>query len=64
MVFFRPGDLIKFKPIDRKEYDELIKETENGQFEPRIRNFEFSLENFNKDNDGYNEALKEALYVN
>ena len=64
MVFFRPGDLIKFSPIDRTEYDEMLKETENGKFEPRIRNFQFSLENFNKDNDGYNKVLKEALYVN
>ena len=64
MVFFRPGDLIKFSPIDRTEYDEMLKETENGKFEPRIRDFQFSLENFNKDNDGYNKALKEALYVN
>ena len=64
MVFFRPGDLIKFSPIDRTEYDDMLKETENGKFEPRIRNYQFSLENFNKDNDGYNKALKEALYVN
>jgi urea carboxylase len=64
MVFFRPGDLIKFSSIDRTEYDEMLKETYNGQFEPRIRNFQFSLENFNKDNDGYNKILKETLYVN
>tara|TARA_B100000678_G_C18140741_1_gene474724 strand:+ start:163 stop:1038 length:876 start_codon:yes stop_codon:yes gene_type:complete len=64
MVFFRPGDLIKFSPIDRTEYDKMLKETDNGQFEPRIRNFQFSLENFNKDNDGYNMILKETLYVN
>ena len=64
MVFFRPGDLIKFSSIDRTEYDEMLKETDNGQFEPRIRNFQFSLENFNKDNDGYNTILKETLYVN
>jgi len=64
MVFFRPGDLIKFSSIDRTEYDEMLKETDNGQFEPRIRNFQFSLENFNKDNDGYNMILKETLYVN
>ena len=64
MVFFRPGDLIKFRAIDRTEYDEILKETENGQFEPRIKNYQFSLENFKKDIDGYNHNLKEALYVN
>ena len=64
LVFFRPGDLIKFNSIDRSEYDEMLKETDNGQFEPRIRSFSFSLENFNKDMDGYNNILKEALYVN
>ena len=64
MVFFRPGDLIKFRAIDQTEYDEILKENENGQFEPRIKNFKFSLENFKKDIDGYNHNLKEALYVN
>jgi urea carboxylase len=64
LVFFRPGDLIKFNSIDRSEYDKMLKETDNGQFEPRIRSFSFSLENFNKDMDGYNNILKEALYVN
>jgi len=64
MVFFRPGDLIKFRAIDQTEYDVILKETENGQFEPRIKNFKFSLENFKKDIDGYNNNLKEALYVN
>ena len=64
MIFFRPGDLIKFHPIDRTEYDEMVKKTDNGQFEPRIRDFQFSLEDFNNDIDGYNKHLKEALYVN
>lgn len=64
MIFFRPGDLIKFHPIDRAEYDEMVKKTDNGQFEPRIREFQFSLEDFNNDIDGYNKHLKEVLYVN
>ena len=64
MIFFRPGDLIKFHPIDRAEYDEMVKKTDNGQFEPRIRDFQFSLEDFNNDIDGYNKHLKEVLYVN
>ena len=64
LIFFRPGDLIKFHPIDRTEYDEMVKKTDNGQFEPRIREFQFSLEDFNNDIDGYNKHLKEALYVN
>ncbi len=64
MIFFRPGDLIKFHPIDRAEYDEMVEKTDNGQFEPRIRDFQFSLEDFNNDIDGYNKHLKEVLYVN
>ena len=64
MIFFRPGDLIKFHPIDRAEYDEMVEKTDNGQFERRIRDFQFSLEDFNTDIDGYNKHLKEVLYVN
>ena len=63
MVFFRPGDIVKWRPLDRAEYDQLISEVQAGRFEPRIRNVVFSLDEFNADLDGTNAELMEALYA-
>jgi len=64
MVFFKPGDIVKWKPIDRAEYDRIVKDVEQGIYIPRIENVTFDLNEFNKDIDGVNAMLKEALYVN
>ena len=64
MVFFKPGDIVKFKPIDRNRYDELVEQVEQGGYVPIIKNVTFSLDEFQKDNDGYNKQLLEVLYVN
>ena len=37
MVFFRPGDIVKFKPINREEYDRAEAQVEDGSFALRIR---------------------------
>src|SRR5271163_1725325 len=54
MVFFRPGDIVKWKPIDRAAYDEAVADVEAGRFAPVIRDVSFSLTEFNRDIDGYN----------
>ena len=64
MVFFRPGDIVKWRPIERDEYDQIIEDVQAGRFEPRIRNTVFSLEDFNADLDSTNAKLMEALYAN
>lgn len=64
MVFFKPGDIVKWKPINRDEYDQALAEVEAGTFEPRVREVVFSLEDFNKDIDGSNAKLEEILYAN
>jgi len=64
MVFFKPGDIVKWKPINREEYDQALAEVEAGTFEPRIRQVVFSLDDFNKDIDGTNAKLEEILYAN
>ncbi len=64
MVFFKPGDIVKWKPITRKEYDQCLAEVEAGTFEPRIREVNFSLDDFNKDIDGTNAKLQEILHAN
>lgn len=62
MLLFSPGDIVKWKPIDREEYDQTVVEVESGKFQPRIRKVDFSLDEFEKDIDGYNRKLEEALY--
>ncbi|MFK8076440.1 MAG: allophanate hydrolase subunit 1 [Granulosicoccus sp.] len=63
MVFFRPGDIVKWKPIDRQEYDQTVADVDAGRFQPRIGNVVFDLDAFNKDIDGTNAKLLEALNV-
>ena len=61
MVLFRPGDIVKWKPIDEAEYDTTVKAVEKGGFEPRIRPVTFDLEAYNAEIDGTNAKLMEAL---
>jgi urea carboxylase len=61
MAFFRPGDIVKWKPIDRTQYDATVADVEAGKFAPRIRNVTFSLDEFHKDIDGTNRKLEGAL---
>jgi urea carboxylase len=64
MCLFRPGDIVKFKPIDRGAYDDALKQVADGTFDLRIRPVEFSMKNFLADPVGYNHKLEEVLYGN
>jgi urea carboxylase len=61
MVFFRPGDIVKFKPIDRAAYDNALADVAAGTFAPTIRDVTFDLREFQKDIDGANAKLEGAL---
>ncbi len=61
MVFFKPGDIVKFKPINQATYDQIVAEVEAGQYEPVIRSVRFSLDEFQQDIDSYNRKLLEVL---
>lgn len=61
MVFFKPGDIVKWKPIDRAEYDRILQAVEDGTYQPRIAEVTFDLEEFNGDMEGTNAKLMEAL---
>jgi urea carboxylase len=61
MVFFRPGDIVKFKPVDRDGYDTAVEEVDRKLFSPPIREMRFDLREFSKDIDGYNAALEGIL---
>jgi urea carboxylase len=64
MVFFKPGDIVKWKPINREEYDQAIAAVDAGTYAPRIRDVVFSLKDFQQDVDGTNAKLQEVLYAN
>jgi urea carboxylase len=61
MCLFRPGDIVKWKPINRDAYDAALEAVEENRFEPVIRPAIFSLSEFNKDMAGTNAKLMEAL---
>ena len=62
MVFFRPGDIVKWKPIDRAEFDRITAEVAANRYSPRIREVSFDLDDFKADIDGTNARLMEALH--
>lgn len=61
MAFFRPGDIVKWKPISREEYDRDVKKVEAGTFNLTVRPVTFSLKAFHADPDGYSKHLVEVL---
>ena len=63
MVFFKPGDIVKWKPIDRDAYDQAVEDVDAGRFSPTIRPVDFSLDSFNADIDGTNAKLQEVLHA-
>ena len=62
MVFFRPGDIVKWKPISREEYDRDVKAVEAGTFNLTTRPVTFSLKSFLKNPSGYSRQLVEVLH--
>ncbi|TCU12591.1 5-oxoprolinase subunit B family protein [Rhizobium sullae] len=61
MVFFRPGDIVKFKPVDRDGYNTAVAEVDKRLFSPPIREVRFDLREFSNDIDGYNAGLEGIL---
>lgn len=62
MVFFRPGDIVKFRPIDEGEYERIAEDVAAGTFRYRQSPVSFSLRDFLAGPDAYNATLLEALY--
>jgi urea carboxylase len=61
MVFFRPGDIVRYAPIDRERYDAYVAEVEAGTFRINARPVEFNPQAFLDDPDGYNARLLEEI---
>ena len=62
MTFFRPGDIVKFRPIDRPAYDQALRDVYENRFAPAIRDVAFDLRAFSKDPAAYNAGLEGALH--
>ncbi|GAA3664236.1 allophanate hydrolase subunit 1 [Nocardioides ginsengisoli] len=63
MVLFRPGDIVKFRPVREGEYRELEAAVDRGESVYRIVDVEFELQSFLADPDAYNADLLGALDV-
>ena len=61
LVFFEPGFIVKYEPIDRETYDELAAQVEARRYRIKQAPVEFSLGRFLADPDGYNRGLVEVL---
>ncbi len=62
MIFFRPGDIVKFKPVDRDGYDAAVQDVARGRYDPLIRPVTFDLREFSKDPTAYNRQLDGVLH--
>jgi urea carboxylase len=63
MIFFKPGDIVKFKPVDRAGYDAAVEAVDKGRFAPLMREVDFSLDAFHKNPAGVNAKLLSKLYA-
>ena len=62
MVFFRPGDIVKFKAIGREDYDKTLEDVAAGRFVPLMREVTFDLREFQTDNAVYNARLEGMIH--
>jgi urea carboxylase len=62
MCFFKGGDIVKWRPITREEYDRDLAAVEAGTFTLKSRPVTFSLKAFSRDPSGYAKSLVEALH--
>ena len=62
MIFFKPGDIVKFKPVDRGGYDAALELVNTARFEPTVRPVTFSLDEFHASPTTTNQKLLGVLH--
>jgi len=62
MIFFRPGDIVQFRPVARAEYDDIVRDVDAGRYVPTIRPVTFDLDMFRENPDATNRRLQDALH--
>lgn len=61
LILFRPGDIVKFRPVDEAEYREIQARIEAGAWRYKQAPVTFDVESALADPDTYNRTLLEAL---
>ncbi|MCU1634668.1 MAG: allophanate hydrolase [Micrococcaceae bacterium] len=61
MIFFKPGDIVKFKPIDEGEYKAIQAEVDAGTFTYRQATVTFDLQKALADPTAHNRDIMETL---
>lgn len=61
IILFNPTDIVKFKPINKEEYDFKIQEVEKGIFNLNIHNIVFDFKEFIKNPSKYNDKILKIL---
>jgi urea carboxylase len=61
IVLPNPGDILKFRQIDRDEYDHIREEIEDGTYEYEYGRVEFAPEEFFENPKQYNQQLLEVI---
>jgi urea carboxylase len=61
MVFFNPGDIVKFKSVSEDEYRSIQAEVDAGTFAYKQVPFQFDLGAALADPESYNKKIMEAL---
>jgi urea carboxylase len=61
MVFFKPGDIVKFKPVGEEEYEQIQAEVKAGTYTYRQASVVFDLERALADPAAHNRQIMEAL---
>ena len=62
MTFFKPGDIVRFKSVDRDGYDQAVRDVDAGRFDPLIRPVTFDLHEFSLNPTAYNQTLEGVLH--
>ena len=62
IALLKPGDIFKYRRIDRDEFDQIRTEVEAGTFEYRIRDFTFHSHRSLEDPHAYNKEILGVLY--
>ncbi|MCW6508297.1 5-oxoprolinase subunit B family protein [Lichenifustis flavocetrariae] len=62
MTFFKPGDIVRYKAVDREGYDQAVRDVDAGRFDPLIRPVTFDLREFSKNPTAYNHSLEGVLH--
>ncbi|GGG74790.1 5-oxoprolinase subunit B family protein [Corynebacterium pelargi] len=63
MILFRPGDIVKFKPVEEEEYRRIQQDVDAGTYTYRMKDVSFDISEALADRHKLNERLIGVLYA-